>query len=164
VIIEFVDTTDERRVPHDDGPVGEGRAAVRAGARALTMNEQLGLSTKTQRFTPHRRHSPSAGDRSAARRAWTNSPASSGFARAEEAAGHQFKDLEAAVTTKINLQRAAMLARADLLPATSSSVMVNITLAVQPQGPAIQQTDNVFQSGGEHYARITTMSRRVPRV
>ena len=37
------------RVPHDDGSVRKGRAAVRPGA-GLTLMEQMGMSSKTDRF------------------------------------------------------------------------------------------------------------------
>jgi len=76
----------------------------------------------------------------------------------------KFKDLEAAVTTKITYNVLPMLARADFFPATSSSVMVNITLQFNRKDLQFKQTDNVSKAAVNIYARITTMSRRVANV
>ena len=92
------------------------------------------------------------------------------FTRLEQFAALQkppvikFKDLEAAVTTKITYNVLPMLARADFFPATSSSVMVNITLQFNRKDLQFKQTDNVSKAAVNIYARITTMSRRVANV
>jgi hypothetical protein len=54
-----------------------------------------------------------------------------------------------------------MQARADFFPATSSSVMVNITLQFNRSDLQFKQTDNVSKATVNIFARITTMSRRV---
>ena len=49
--IEFVDTTHERRVPHDHGPVGKGRSAECPRRRPDACASRWGMCDKSQRFT-----------------------------------------------------------------------------------------------------------------
>jgi GWxTD domain-containing protein len=162
VIIEFVDTTMSGEYHMTMDP-SEKDALLYVPGAGLTMNEQLGLSTKTQRFTrTDGTHLGTGTD--------PLPESMDEFTRLERFAALQkppvikFKDLEAAVTTKITYNVLPMLARADFFPATSSSVMVNITLQFNRKDLQFKQTDNVSKAAVNIYARITTMSRRVANV
>jgi hypothetical protein len=54
------------------------------------------------------------------------------FAALQKAPPIKFKDLEASINSKITYNVLPMLARADFFPATSNSVMTNITLQFTP--------------------------------
>ena len=162
VIIEFVDTTMSGEYHMTMDP-SEKDALLYVPGAGLTMNEQLGMSTKTQRFTrTDGTHLGTGTD--------PLPESMDEFTRLERFAALQkppvikFKDLEAAVTTKITYNVLPMLARADFFPATSSSVMVNITLQFNRKDLQFKQTDNVSKAAVNIYARITTMSRRVANV
>ena len=162
VIIEFVDTTMSGEYHMTMDP-SEKDALLYVPGAGLTMNEQMGLSTKTQRFTrTDGTHLGTGTD--------PLPESMDEFTRLERFAALQkppvikFKDLEAAVTTKITYNVLPMLARADFFPATSSSVMVNITLQFNRKDLQFKQTDNVSKAAVNIYARITTMSRRVANV
>jgi len=159
VIIEFVDTTMSGEYHMTMDP-SEKDALLYVPGAGLTMNEQLGLSTKTQRFTrTDGTHLGTGTD--------PLPESMDEFTRLERWAALQkppvvkFKDLEAAVDTKITYNVLPMLARADFFPVTSSSVMTNITLQFNRKDLQFKQTDNVSKAAVNIFARVTTMSRRV---
>jgi GWxTD domain-containing protein len=159
VEIEFVDTTMSGEYHMTMDP-SEKDALLYVPNAGLTMNEQMGMSSKNDRFT-----------RTDGTHLGTGTdplPESMGeFQRLERYAALQkappikFKDLEAAITSKITYNVLPMLARADFFPATSSSVMTNITLQFSNKDLQFKQKDNVSTAAVNIFARITTMSRRV---
>lgn len=162
VEIEFVDTTmsGEYRMSMDPS---EKDALLYVPNAGLTMMEQMGMSSKTDRFTRTDGTHLGVG----------NQPLTESmgeFQRLERYAALQkappikFKDLEAAITSKITYNVLPMLARADFFPATSNSVMTNITLQFTTKDLQFKQKDNVSTAAVNIYARITTMSRRVANV
>ena len=162
VEIEFVDTTmsGEYRMSMDPS---EKDALLYVPNAGLTMMEQMGMSSKTDRFT--RTDGTHLGT---GRQPMTESMGE--FQRLERYAALQkappikFKDLEAAISSKITYNVLPMLARADFFPATSNSVMTNITLQFTTKDLQFKQKDNVSTAAVNIYARITTMSRRVANV
>ena len=106
----------------------------------------------------------SAPARTRCRRACTSSRASRHFAELQRAPAAKFKDLEAAVSSKITYNVLPMLARADFFPATSSQVLTNITLQFNRKDLQFKQVENLSRGVINIYARITTMSRRVSNV
>ena len=162
VEIEFVDTTmsGEYRMSMDPS---EKDALLYVPNAGLTMMEQMGMLSKTDRFT--RTDGTHLGT---GRQPMTESMGE--FQRLERYAALQkappikFKDLEAAISSKITYNVLPMLARADFFPATSNSVMTNITLQFTTKDLQFKQKDNVSTAAVNIYARITTMSRRVANV
>jgi hypothetical protein len=159
VEIEFVDTTMSGEYHMTMDP-SEKDALLYVPGAGLTMMEQMGMSTKTDRFTRTDGTHLGVGNQPL--------PESMGeFQRLERYAALQkappikFKDLEAAITSKITYNVLPMLARADFFPATSSSVMTNITLQFANKDLQFKQKDNVSTAAVNIFARITTMSRRV---
>jgi GWxTD domain-containing protein len=162
VEIEFVDTTmsGEYRMTMDPS---EKDALLYVPNAGLTMMEQLGMSSKNDRFnrtdgthlgTGTQPLTESMGEFQRLER----------FAALQKAPPVKFKDLEAAISSKITYNVLPMLARADFFPATSSSVMTNITLQFTTRDLQFKQKDNVSTAAVNIYARITTMSRRVANV
>jgi GWxTD domain-containing protein len=159
VEIEFVDTTMTGEYHMTMDP-SEKDALLYVPGAGLTMTEQMGMSSKTDRFTRTDGTHLGTGTQPL--------PESMGeFQRLERYAALQkappikFKDLEAAITSKITYNVLPMLARADFFPATSSSVMTNITLQFTTKDLQFKQKDNVSTAAVNIFARITTMSRRV---
>jgi 5-hydroxyisourate hydrolase-like protein (transthyretin family) len=72
----------------------------------------------------------------------------------------KFKDLEAQVTSRITYNILPMQARVDFFPATSSTVMSNITLQFGRKDLQFKTEGDVSKAIVNIYARISTMSRR----
>jgi GWxTD domain-containing protein len=159
VEIEFVDTTMTGEYHMTMDP-SEKDALLYVPGAGLTMMEQMGMSSKNDRFT--RTDGTHLGT---GQQPLTESQGE--FQRLERYAALQkappikFKDLEAAISSKITYNVLPMLARADFFPATSSSVMTNITLQFTTKDLQFKQKDNVSTAAVNIFARITTMSRRV---
>jgi GWxTD domain-containing protein len=162
IMIEFVDPTmsGEYRMTMDPS---EKDALLYVPGAGLTMYEQMGMSSKTQRFT-----------RSDGTHLGTGNmplPASMGeFERLEQYTKLQkppevkFKDLEAAVTSTIKYNVLPMQAHVDYLRMTNSSILTAITLQFNRGDLQFQAKNNVSKASVNIYARITSMSRRVVNV
>ncbi len=160
--IEFVDPTmtGEYRMTMDPS---EKDALMMVPGAGLTMMEQMGLSSKTDRFS-----------RTDGTRLGTgNSPMSSKmnqFERLQQFANLQkppeikFKDLEAQVNSTIKFNLLPMKTRADYIRMTNSTVLANLTLQFDKHDLQFGQKDGVSKAVVNIYARITSMSRRVVNV
>jgi GWxTD domain-containing protein len=158
VMIEFVDTTmtGEYRMTMDPS---EKDALLYVPNAGLTMAEQMGLSSKTARFQrTDGTHlgSPLGG-----------TPASyDEFNRLEQYAKLQrppavkFKDLEAAVNTRITFNVLPMNTRIDYIRVTDNSVLTNISVQFDNRDLQFQTKDGVSKSIIHMFGRITSMSRR----
>lgn len=162
IIIEFVDPTmtGEYRMTMDPS---EKDALLYVPGAGLTMMEQMGLASKTDRF-----------NRTDGTRLGTgNSPLPARmnqferlhqFAMLQKAPQIKFKDLEAAVTSTIKYNLLPMKARVDFMRITNSSIMSNITLQFDRKELQFQDKDGVSRATVNIYARITSMTRRVVNV
>ncbi len=160
--IEFVDPTmtGEYRMTMDPS---EKDALMMVPGAGLTMMEQMGMASKTDRF-----------NRTDGTRLGTgNSPLPSRmnqferlqqFAMLQKAPPIKFKDLEAAVTSTIKYNVLPMKARVDFMRVTNSSVMANITLQFDRRELQFQDKEGVSRATVNIYARITSMTRRVVNV
>jgi len=160
--IEFVDPTmtGEYRMTMDPS---EKDALMMVPGAGLTMMEQMGLSSKADRF-----------NRTDGTRLGTGNmplPASMNqferlhqYAMLQKAPPVKFKDLEAAVTSTIKYNVLPMKARIDFMRITNSSIMSNITLQFDRKELQFQDKDGVSRATVNIYARITSMTRRVVNV
>lgn len=158
VNIEFVDPTmtGEYRMTMDPS---EKDALLYVPNAGLTMMEQMGLSSKADRFS-----------RTDGTRLGTgNSPLPARmnqferlqqFAMLQKPPQIKFKDLEAAVNSTIRFNLLPMKARADFMRITNSSVMSNVTLQFDRRDLQFQDKDGVSKATVNIYARITSMTRR----
>jgi GWxTD domain-containing protein len=162
IIIEFVDPTmsGEYRMTMDPS---EKDALLYVPNAGLTMMEQMGMASKTDRF--NRTDGTHLGT------AFGGTPASMNeferlerFSKLQKPPAVKFKDLEAAVSTHITFNLLPVKVQADYIKVTNSSVLTNVTIQLQNKDLQFQLKDGVQKAVVNIYARITTMSRRVVNV
>jgi GWxTD domain-containing protein len=158
IMIEFVDPTmtGEYRMTMDPS---EKDALLYVPGAGLTMMEQMGMASKTDRF--NRTDGTHLGQ------SLGGTPASMGeFERLEQFSKLQkppvikFKDLEAAVNTRITFNLLPVKVQADFIRVTNSSVLTNITMQLENKDLNFQLKDGIQKAVVNIYGRITTMSRR----
>ena len=160
--IEFVDTTmtGEYRMTMDPS---EKDALLYVPNAGLTMNEQMGLSSKTDRFNRTDGTHLGTGFGTDTRR-MNQFERLEQFAKLQKPPVIKFKDLEAAVTTRITFNVLPMKVRADFIRVTNSSVLTNVTLQFENHDLQFQSKEGVQKAVVNIYGRLTTMSRRVVNV
>jgi GWxTD domain-containing protein len=158
IIIEFVDPTmsGEYRMTMDPS---EKDALLYVPNAGLTMMEELGLSSKNDRFsrTDGTRLGTPFGGESQKMNQFNRLEQ---FAKLQRAPNIKFKDLEAAVTTRISYNTLPMTLRVDYFPVTENSVLTNITLQFENKDLQFQAKEGVQKAVVNIYGRITTMTRR----
>jgi len=162
VLIEFVDPTmtGEYRMTMDPS---EKDALLYVPNAGLTMNEQMGMSSKADRFS-----------RTDGTRLGTgNTPLPSRmnqferlqrFAMLQKPPPVKFKDLEAQVNSTVRFNTLPMVVRTHFIPVTSASVISGVTLQFDRKDLQFSQKDNISKATVNIYARITSMARRVVNV
>jgi GWxTD domain-containing protein len=162
IIIEFVDPTmtGEYRMTMDPS---EKDALLYVPNAGLTLMEQMGMASKTDRF--NRTDGTHLGT------AFGGTPASMNeferlerFSKLQKPPAVKFKDLEAAVSSHITFNLLPIKVQADFIKVTNSSVLTNVTIQMQNKDLQFQLKDTVQKAVVNIYARITTMSRRVVNV
>ena len=162
IIIEFVDPTmtGEYRMTMDPS---EKDALLYVPHAGLTLMEQMGMASKTDRF--NRTDGTHLG------RSFGGTPASMNeferlerFSKLQKPPAVKFKDLEAAVSSHITFNLLPIKVQADFIKVTNSSVLTNVTIQMQNKDLQFQMKDTVQKAVVNIYARITTMSRRVVNV
>ncbi|HXI40430.1 MAG TPA: GWxTD domain-containing protein [Bryobacteraceae bacterium] len=162
IIIEFVDPTmtGEYRMTMDPS---EKDALLYVPNAGLTLMEQMGMASKTDRF--NRTDGTHLG------RSFGGTPASMNeferlerFSKLQKPPAVKFKDLEAAVSSHITFNLLPIKVQADFIKVTNSSVLTNVTIQMQNKDLQFQMKDTVQKAVVNIYARITTMSRRVVNV
>jgi GWxTD domain-containing protein len=160
--IEFVDPTmsGEYRMTMDPS---EKDALLYVPNAGLTLMEQMGLSSKTDRF--NRTDGTHLGS------SFGGTPASMNeferlerYAKLQKPPSIKFKDLEAQVNSKITFNILPMKLRADYVPLTESTVLTSITIQFDNKDLNFQAKEGVQKAVVNLYGRITTMSRRVVQV
>ncbi len=160
--IEFVDPTmtGEYRMTMDPS---EKDALLMVPNAGLTLMEQMGMSSKADRF--------SRTDGTRLGQAFGGTPSRMNqFERLEQFAKLQkppvikFKDLEAAVSSKITFNILPIKVRVDYIRVTNASVLANVTLQMENRDLQFQSKDGVKRAVVNIYGRITTMTRRVVNV
>jgi len=162
IIIEFVDPTmtGEYRMTMDPS---EKDALLYVPNAGLTLMEQMGMASKTDRF--NRTDGTHLGQ------SFGGTPASMDeferlerFSKLQKPPAVKFKDLEAAVSSHITFNLLPVKVQADYIKVTNSSVLTNVTIQMQNKDLQFQLKDGVQKAVVNIYARITTMSRRVVNV
>jgi GWxTD domain-containing protein len=159
VIIEFVDPTMSGEFHMTMDP-SEKDALLYVPNAGLTMSEQMGMSTKTDRF--NRTDGTHLGT--------GNQPlpeSMNEFTRLEQFAKLQappkvkFKDLDAVVSSNIRYNTLPLKVQADFMRITDSTVLAAITVQLQRKDLQFQQKDNVSTATVNIYGRITSIAGRV---
>jgi len=158
VMIEFVDPTmtGEYRMTMDPS---EKDALLYVPNAGLTMAEQLGLSSKLQRFqrTDGTHLGSPLGGTPASYNEFNRLEQ---FAKLQQPPKVKFKDLEASITTRITYNILPMQARVDYVKVTDYNVLANITIQFENHDLQFQLKDGMQKSEIHLLGRISTMTRR----
>src|SRR5579862_3920247 len=158
IIIEFVDTTmsGEYRMTMDPS---EKDALLYVPGAGLTLSEQMGLSTKTDRFnrtdgthlgTPLGGEPESMNEFSRLEQ----------FAKLQKPPAIKYKDLEASVNTRITFNILPMRVQVDYIRVTNSTVIANITIQFENKDLQFSNKEGVQKAVIHVLGRITSMTRR----
>ena len=162
IIIEFVDPTmtGEYRMTMDPS---EKDALLYVPGAGLTMMEQMGLSDKTDRFnrTDGTHLGTPFGGETEAMNEFTRLEQ---FAKLQRPPQIKFKDLEAAISSRLSYNILPMKTRVDFFPVTDASVLTNVTLQFDRKDLQFQFKDGVQKAVIDIYAKFSTMTRRVVNV
>jgi GWxTD domain-containing protein len=159
IILEFVDPTmtGEYRLTMDPS---EKDALLYVPNAGLTLAEQMGLSSKTDRFT--RTDGTHLGTPIGGQPASMNEfERLELYAKVQKPPAVKFKDLESAVESHIRYNTLPFQIRTDYIKITDSSVLTAITIQLQRKDLVFKQKDGLQHAVVNIFGRITTVSRRV---
>jgi len=159
VIIEFVDTCmcGEYHMTMDRS---EKDALLYTPNAGLTMWEQMGMASKTSRFTGNGMERLGLGPDSASQN-------SKEFDRLEQFAKLQapppvkYKDLEEIVNSKIVLNPMPFDVRTDFVKVTSDTVLVPVTIQMKNRDITFVNKDGIQRGTVNIFARFTTLTGKV---
>jgi len=159
VLIEFVDPTmtGEYRMTMDPS---EKDALLYVPNAGLTLMEQMGLADKADRFSRTDGTRLGTGDSPLPSRMQQFERLQQ-FANLQKPPAIKFKDLEAAVSSRITYNILPMRVRIDYVRMTSSSVLTNISLLFDRKDLQFQNKDGIEKATVNIYSRVTSMARRV---
>ncbi|HUQ90986.1 MAG TPA: GWxTD domain-containing protein [Bryobacteraceae bacterium] len=162
IIIEFVDTTmtGEYRMTMDPS---EKDALLMVPNAGLTLMEQMGMASKTDRFSRTDGTRLGTGTQPLPNR-MNQFERLQQFALLQKPPAAKFKDLEAAVNSTIRFNLLPMQVRADFMKLTNSTILSQFTIKLEKKDLQYKQKDGVSQGVVNIYARITSMARRVVNV
>jgi GWxTD domain-containing protein len=158
IIIEFVDPTmsGEFRMTSDPS---EKDALLYVPGAGLTLLEQMGMASKTDRFnrtdgthlgTPLGMQTESMNEFSRLEQ----------FAKLQRPPAIKYKDLEAMVDSRISYNQLPMKVRVDYFPVTDASVLTNITIQFDNKDLQFKLKNGEQEAEVHIYGSITTVTRR----
>jgi GWxTD domain-containing protein len=162
VNIEFVDTTMTGEYHMTMDPSEKDALTYIPGA-GLTMAEQLGLSDKQARFNSTdgtHMGAPLSGNTMDRPASYNQFERLAQFAKLQMPPAVKFKDLEAAISSRITYNILPMQVRIDYVRVTESSVLANITLQFENRDLEFKLKDGVQKANVNLLGRISTMTRR----
>jgi len=159
IVIEFVDPTMSGEYHMTMDP-SEKDALLYVPGAGLTLMEQMGLSDKTDRF--NRTDGTHLGVPFGAETEKMNEfNRLEQFAKLQRPPAVKFKDLEAAVNSRISYNILPMKVRADFFPLTDASVLSFITLQFDNKDLQFQNKEGLQKAVVNVFGKVTTMSRRI---
>ncbi|HEV8041043.1 MAG TPA: GWxTD domain-containing protein [Bryobacteraceae bacterium] len=159
IIIEFVDPTMSGEFHMTMDP-SEKDALLYVPNAGLTMSEQMGMSTKTDRF--NRTDGTHLGTGTQPLPASMNEfERLEQFAKLQKPPTVKFKDLDAVVSSNIRYNTLPLKVQADFMRITDSTVLTSVTVLLQRKDLQFQQKDNVSTATVNIYGRITSIAGRV---
>jgi GWxTD domain-containing protein len=162
VNIEFVDPTMSGEYHMTMDP-SEKDALLYVPNAGLTMYEQMGLASKTDRFT--RTDGTHLGTGNMPLPASMNEfERLNQYAKLQAPPKIKFKDLDAVVNSTIRYNTLPIKVRVDYIRITGSTILTPITLQFDRKDLNYQQKEGVATAKLNIYGRITSMSRRVVNV
>jgi GWxTD domain-containing protein len=159
VIIEFVDTCmcGDFHMTMDRS---EKDALLYTPNAGLTLYEQMGLASKTQRFTGGGLERLGAGPNSADLQTKEFDRLEQ-FAKLQAPPPVKFKDLEEIVNTKIIVNLMPFDVRTDFVKVTSDTVLVPITIQMKNRDVTFVNKDGVQRGTINIFGRVTTLTGKV---
>ncbi len=160
--IEFVDTTmtGEFRMTMDPS---EKDALMMVPGAGLTLYEQMGLSSKNDRFSRTDGTRLGTGNQAMPMR-MNQFERLQQFANLQKAPKIKFRDLEAQVNSKITFNVLPMQVRVDFVKMTNATVNAYVTIQFERKDLQFKQEGTLSKALVNIYARVTTMTRRVANV
>ncbi len=160
--IEFVDPTmtGEFRMTMDPS---EKDALLMVPGAGLTLYEQMGLSSKTDRFNRTDGTHLGTGNQPLPSR-MNEFERLEQYAKLQKPPEIKFKDLEAAVNSRITYNLLPVKVRADFMRMTDTTVLSSVTVQLDNKDLQFQDKEGVSKAMVNMYARITSMSRRTVNV
>jgi len=158
IVIEFVDTTQSGEYQMTMDP-SEKDALLNVTNAGLTLYEQQGMSTRTDRFNG------GSSNRLGVPNQYRNQSMNE-FTRAESITKLQqpppvkFRDQMAAVSTPITYNRLRMLVRYDFVRLTDTSVLVNITMQFDNHDLQFTQKNGIEKASINVFGRVISLTRR----
>jgi GWxTD domain-containing protein len=159
VIIEFVDPTMSGEFHMTMDP-SEKDALLYVPNAGLTMSEQMGMSTKTDRFNRTDGTHLGTGTQPLPE-SMNEFTRLENFAKLQKPPTVKFKDLDAVVSSNIRYNMLPLKVQADYMRITDSTVLTSITVQLQRKDLQFQQKDNVATATVNIYGRITSIAGRV---
>jgi GWxTD domain-containing protein len=159
IIIEFVDPTmsGEYRMTMDPS---EKDALLYVPNAGLTLMEQLGLSSKTDRF--NRTDGTHLGVPFGAETEKMNEfNRLEQFAKLQRPPAIKFHDLEAAITSIVKYNILPLKVRADFFPVTDANVLTFVTLQFENKDLQFINKEGVQRATVNIFGKVSTMTRRV---
>ncbi len=159
VELEFVDPSGsgEYRLTMDPS---EKDALLHVPGAGLSLMEQMGLSTKADRFT--------RSDGTNLPRSLGGEPASMNefnrlelYAKVQQAPPVKFKDLESLVTSRVVRDQVHFTWRTDFLKVTNDTVLVPVTVQIPNNQLSFQAKDGVHSATMNIFGRVSTLTGRV---
>ena len=159
VIIEFVDTCmcNDYHMTIDRSEKDALKYTPNAG---LTLYEQMGMASKTSRFT-------NGGIEQLGTGPFNQDLQTKQFDRLEQFAKLQaapavkFKDLEEIVSHKISVNLMPFDVRADFVRVTSDTVLVPITIQIKNRDITFQNKDGIMRGTVNIFGRVTTLTGKI---
>lgn len=158
IIIEFVDPTMSGEYHMTMDP-SEKDALLYVPGAGLTLSEQMGLSSKTDRFnrtdgthlgTPLGGQPESMNEFSRLEQ----------FAKLQKPPAIKFKDLESEVRSRITFNVLPMRVQVDYVRVTNSTVIANITTQFDNKDLQFTKKEGVQRASVHMLGRVTSMTRR----
>jgi GWxTD domain-containing protein len=158
IVIEFVDTTMSGEYHMTMDP-SEKDALLYVPGAGLTLSEQMGLSSKTDRFnnTDGTHLGQPLGGQPESMNEFSRLEQ---FAKLQKPPAIKFKDLEADVKTRITFNVLPMRVQVDYIRVTNSTVICNITTQFDNKDLQFAKKEGVQRASVHMLGRITSMTRR----
>ena len=160
ILLEFVDTTmtGEYRLTMDPS---EKDALLHVPGAGLTLAEQMGLSSKRDRFSRTdgtRMGTPIGGSTSIRYNQFERLQL---FANIFRPPPVKFKDLEAIVESRIDYNTLPFKVKVHYVRVTNSSVLTGVTVQLNNRDLVFREEDGLQKAIVNIFGRVTTMTRRI---
>jgi len=158
ILIEFVDKSmsGEYRMTMDPS---EKDALLMVPNAGLTLIEEMGLASKDDRFSRTDGTRLGIGDQPLSARLNQFNRLEQ-YVKLQKPPAVKFRDLEAAVNSRITYNILPMLTRVDYIRLTDSSILASFTLQFERKDLQFQLKDGMQKATVNIYGRITNMARR----